>query len=36
MGAPVAGLHLAMDEGRPVALVEGGDDGFRVVRGFNV
>ncbi|WP_114226730.1 MULTISPECIES: tRNA pseudouridine(55) synthase TruB [Sphingomonas] len=32
----VAGLHLAMDEDRPVALVEGGDDGLRVVRGFNV
>jgi len=32
----VAGLHLAMDGIRPVALVEGGDDGLQVVRGFNV
>ncbi|URD62393.1 tRNA pseudouridine(55) synthase TruB [Sphingomonas sp. KRR8] len=32
----VSGLHLALDEDRPVALVEGSDDGLRVVRGFNV
>jgi tRNA pseudouridine55 synthase len=32
----LAGLHLALDAGRPVALVEGSADGLRVVRGFNV
>ena len=30
------GLQLAMDEDRPVALVEATADGLRVVRGFNV
>ncbi len=30
------GLHLATDAGRPVALVEAGGDGLRVVRGFNL
>ena len=30
------GLHLATDAGRAVALVETGDDGLRVVRGFNL
>ena len=30
------GLHLATDAGRPVALVEAGTDGLRVVRGFNL
>jgi len=30
------GLHLATDAGRPVALVESGDDGLRVVRGLNL
>ena len=30
------GLQLAMDEGRPVALVEASADGLRVVRGFNL
>jgi tRNA pseudouridine55 synthase len=30
------GLHLATDAGRPVALVETGTDGLRVVRGFNI
>ncbi|WP_309611351.1 tRNA pseudouridine(55) synthase TruB [Sphingomonas sp.] len=30
------GLHLATDAGRPVALVEAGTDGLRVVRGFNI
>src|SRR6478735_510328 len=32
----LAGLHLALDEDRPVALVEGDADGLRVVRGFNI
>jgi tRNA pseudouridine55 synthase len=31
-----SGLHLALDAGTPVALVEGGESGIRVVRGFNV
>jgi tRNA pseudouridine55 synthase len=31
-----AGLYLATDAGRPVALVETGTDGLRVVRGFNI
>ena len=30
------GLHLATDDNRPVALVEAGTDGLRVVRGFNI
>ena len=30
------GLVLATDAGRPVALVEAGTDGLRVVRGFNI
>ena len=30
------GLHLATDDGRPVALVEAGTDGLTVVRGFNI
>ena len=30
------GLFLATDAGRPVALVEAGPDGLRVVRGFNL
>ena len=30
------GLHLATDAGRPVALVEAGTDGLRVIRGFNI
>ncbi|MCA1654647.1 MAG: tRNA pseudouridine(55) synthase TruB [Sphingomicrobium sp.] len=30
------GLFLATDAGRPVALVEAGTDGLRVVRGFNL
>jgi len=32
----LAGLHLATDAGRPVALVEAGPDGLTVVRGFNI
>jgi tRNA pseudouridine55 synthase len=35
-GIPATGLHLAMDGGTPVALVEASDDGLRVVRGFNL
>lgn len=31
-----AGLYLATDAGRPVALVEAGPDGLTVVRGFNI
>ena len=31
-----AGLYLATDAGRPVALVEAGTDGLTVVRGFNI
>ena len=30
------GLQLALEDGRPVALVEASADGLRVVRGFNV
>ncbi len=30
------GLHLATDGDTPVALVEVSDDGFKVVRGFNL
>ena len=30
------GLVLATDAGRPVALVEAGNDGLRVIRGFNI
>ncbi len=30
------GLVLATDAGRPVALVEAGTDGLRVIRGFNI
>ncbi|MFD1950639.1 tRNA pseudouridine(55) synthase TruB [Sphingomonas arantia] len=30
------GLHLALDAGTPVALVEQGESGIRVVRGFNL
>ncbi|WP_076068232.1 tRNA pseudouridine(55) synthase TruB [Sphingomonas montana] len=30
------GLHLALDAGTPVALVEQGESGVRVVRGFNL
>ncbi len=33
--AGIYGLHLAMDGTVPVALVEGGGDDLRVVRGFN-
>jgi tRNA pseudouridine55 synthase len=32
----LSGLHLATDDGRPVALVEASADGLRVVRGFNL
>ncbi|MFC7537298.1 tRNA pseudouridine(55) synthase TruB [Sphingomonas sp. GCM10030256] len=36
-GFPVKpGLHLATDDGRPVALVEASADGLQVVRGFNI
>jgi tRNA pseudouridine55 synthase len=31
-----AGLYLATDDDRPVALVEAGPDGLTVVRGFNI
>ena len=34
--AGIYGLHLAMDGTIPVALVEGGGDDLRVVRGFNL
>ena len=34
--AGIYGLHLAMDGTVPVALVEGGGDDLRVVRGFNL
>ena len=30
------GLHLALDAGTPVALVEQGETGVRIVRGFNI
>ncbi|MFL6752251.1 MAG: tRNA pseudouridine(55) synthase TruB [Sphingomicrobium sp.] len=30
------GLHLAIEDGRPVALVEASADGLKVVRGFNL
>jgi tRNA pseudouridine55 synthase len=36
-GFPAApGLQLAIEDGRPVALVEASADGLRVVRGFNI
>ena len=34
--AALPGLHLATDNDVPVALVELGEDGLRVVRGFNL
>ena len=34
--AATSGLHLATDSNVPVALVEQGEDGVRVVRGFNL
>ena len=30
------GLQLALEDGRPVALVEASADGLKVVRGFNI
>ena len=33
---PQAGLYLATDDDRPVALVEASPDGLKVVRGFNL